>query len=117
MSVGRKECIVIRRFPLVLALFVILAPLTQQPARAQSIDPSTGVVPATATAKQRQEVVGLRTQTSRTYLEDGQYVADISAEPVNYRGAHGAWQPIDNTLEPSSTHASGYQNTANQYTV
>lgn len=63
-----------------------------------------------------QELPALRTRTSHTYLgSDGTYQAQIFSGSINYQDANGKWQPIDNTLVPSSDKGVAYQNTANHY--
>ncbi|NUT32082.1 MAG: DNRLRE domain-containing protein [Hamadaea sp.] len=53
--------------------------------------------------KRVKEVVGRRSQYSAVYaLDDGRFQAEISAEPVNYRDAKGAWQKIDTSVEQVS---------------
>lgn len=37
------------------------------------------------------EIPSLRTRTSRTYLENGQYQDEIFSEPINYQDSQGAW--------------------------
>jgi hypothetical protein len=50
----------------------------------------------------RDEVVSLRTESSRTYrAADGRMVARISQAPVNFRDGAGDWQPIDTALRPA----------------
>jgi RHS repeat-associated protein len=63
------------------------------------------------------EVPGLRTRTSRTYLVDGEYQAVLSSGSVNYTDAAGNWQPIDNSLVPSTVAGYEWQNKANQYSL
>jgi YD repeat-containing protein len=63
------------------------------------------------------EVVGLRTRTSRTYIHDGHYEAQISAGSVNYQDTSGHWQPIDDSLVPATDPHFMYQNKANRYAV
>ncbi len=61
------------------------------------------------------EIPGLRTRTSRTYLNEArEMVTLVSAAAVNFRDAEGAWRPIDNTLVEM---AGGYRNRANAYAV
>jgi RHS repeat-associated protein len=62
-----------------------------------------------------EEVVSLRTRTSRTYVtEEGTYRRVTSLAPVNYRDAQGRWQPIDSRLVAAS---GGYENKANDVRV
>jgi RHS repeat-associated protein len=85
---------------LVVALLVGSASQAEDPA-SQSFEapPSTS------------EVVALRTENSRTYrAADGNMVARISQQRVNFRDAGGKWQPIDTALRPDG--AGGLQTTA-----
>ena len=82
-----------------------------RPSAAQQTLPVGSVPPAA------DEVPGLRTRTSRTYLVDGEYQAVLYSGSVNYRDATGAWQPIDNSLVPSTVAGYALQNKANQYTL
>jgi hypothetical protein len=59
----------------------------------------------------------MRTRTSKTVYSHGQYVTTISAGSLNYQDASGSWQPVDNTLVPSTVSGYAYQNAANRYTV
>jgi RHS repeat-associated protein len=66
--------------------------------------PSGVVVHAFAAPETGVEVPGLRTESSRTIRKaDGSYQAQISAGPVNYRDASGAWKPIDTDLDPDGS--------------
>ncbi len=58
-----------------------------------------------------------RTRTSNTYSVGGQYRSVIYPGSINYKDASGHWQPIDNTLVPSSVNAHAYTNKANRYRV
>ena len=63
-----------------------------------------------------QEVVGLRSRSSRTYLaSDGTYQEQAFAVPINYQDSKGTWQPIDDTLVPFGHGESGYRNKADGY--
>ena len=67
--------------------------------------------------KQVKELTDKRTGNSRVYqLSDGRTQAEISAAPINYRDAAGAFQPIDTRVRP--TGAKGYVqgNTTNTFT-
>jgi hypothetical protein len=47
------------------------------------------------------EVVDQRSETSRTFRRaDGSFHTLVSAAPLNYRDADGAWKPIDTSLQP-----------------
>ncbi len=59
------------------------------------------------------EIPSFRTKYSDTYATaQGFYLAKVYASPVNYRGADGSWQPIDDTLVRSG---SGYVNKGDVY--
>jgi RHS repeat-associated protein len=62
------------------------------------------------------ELAGLRARRSRTFERpNGSKVTRLYQGPVNYRDSYGQWQPIDNTLVPSSTSGFAYRNRANSY--
>jgi RHS repeat-associated protein len=63
------------------------------------------------------EVPGLRTRTSRTYLVNGEYQAVLYSGSVNYQDSSGVWQPIDDSLVASSVAGYAWQNKANQYSL
>lgn len=104
-----------RRYSIIVSIAAVLSMvpfplLTDAPvARAQ-----TGTGPS---AQRRVEIPHLRTQTSRTYFEHGMYIAQLFPGSINYQDSHGAWQPIDNTLVPSTRPGDAYQNKANRYTA
>lgn len=61
------------------------------------------------------EIVAERDARSRTYAnEDGTRTSEISTDPVNYRDAHGDWQPIDTTLVQDGD---GWTNAADSVTL
>jgi YD repeat-containing protein len=67
----------------------------------ESPAPQSGTSLASATKVVR-ELPGLRTANSDTYLQsDGSRLLKISGAPINYKAA-GAWQPIDDTLQPGA---------------
>lgn len=78
---------------------------------------SVGQPPSPETAggeDHRVEVPELRTRTGRTFLRgDGLFETEISPDPIHFRDAAGAWQPIDNRLLPTGN--GGYRNSANSY--
>jgi RHS repeat-associated protein len=54
-------------------------------------------------AKRVKELTERRTANSSAYrMSDGSVQQEVSAVPVHYRDAKGAWQPIDSTLKPVS---------------
>ncbi|WP_160165541.1 DNRLRE domain-containing protein [Conexibacter woesei] len=61
--------------------------------------PASSVSGAAPQARAPVEVPSLRTEFSQTRrLADGTYEARISNVPVNYRGADGGWEPVDDRL-------------------
>jgi len=61
------------------------------------------------------EVPSLRTRTSRTFATgNGNLVAKIASEPINYLDASGRWEPIDNAL---IARPGGYRNKGADYSV
>lgn len=64
------------------------------------------------------ELVRLRTAYASVFAQtDGTYKEVVSAAPVHYKDASGAWQNIDNTLVPSSRKGYAEKNKANSWTV
>ncbi|MFI5889955.1 DNRLRE domain-containing protein [Actinoplanes sp. NPDC051513] len=54
-------------------------------------------------AKRVRELTDRRTATTSSYkMSDGSVQQEVSALPVHYRDAKGAWQPIDSTVRPVS---------------
>jgi RHS repeat-associated protein len=93
---------------------LLLGSAGTSPAGAQA---SPGERPSAADSPS-EEVLSLRTRTSRTYrLPDGSHRAVISAGSVNFRDASGKWVPIDDSLVASSRPGYAYENRANRYTV
>ncbi|HEX6498205.1 MAG TPA: DNRLRE domain-containing protein, partial [Micromonosporaceae bacterium] len=69
-------------------------------------------------AKRVRELPERRTANATYYqLSDGRVQADISAAPVNYRDAHGRYQPIDTTVRPSRQDGFVAANTTNTFTT
>ncbi|MGI8914478.1 MAG: hypothetical protein ACR2JY_11975, partial [Chloroflexota bacterium] len=62
------------------------------------------------------ELTDRRSRTSRTSVSaQGLFQTTISVGSLNYRDAHGAWQPIDDTLVPDPAPGSAFTNQANRY--
>jgi hypothetical protein len=93
--------------------------LTAQPLAVAHAQPASqpSVSHADQDTAQKHELPQLRTQFSRTYATRGGYEAKLYAGSVNYQDGSGAWQPIDNTLIPSTQPGYAYQNAANRYTL
>ncbi len=85
---------------------------TSQPAGVTPSGASVGIPQGTP-----QEVPGRRTANSQTYRVGTHYETRIYPGSVNYQDAHGAWQPIDDTLVADSTAGYAYTNKANRYQV
>lgn len=65
----------------------------------------------------RKELVGLRTESSKSFVEDDGFIStEIAASPIHYRQG-GIWRDIDNRLVPSSREGYAYENAANAYKV
>lgn len=111
------------RGALAVVLFAaLLLPLARSgPARAEpaaAVSRSTALQQPQAPGGSRREVPGLRTGSSRTFVEpDGSHTAELYAGSVNYRDANGDYQPIDNTLVGSDVTGYAFRNKANAYTV
>jgi YD repeat-containing protein len=113
-----------RRLYTLIAILLVMLPLSGtsgNPISMTHAAPSLGGPPSGSfvpVSQQTGEVASLRTRTSKTVAQDGHYVTQVYQSSVNYLDASGAYQPIDNTLAPSSA-VSGYQfaNKANRYTA
>jgi hypothetical protein len=57
------------------------------------------------------------TRNSRTFHEGRKNVTVLYGGAVNFRDAHGNWQPIDDTLVPSAAAGYAYENKADAYTL
>jgi len=90
--------------------------VNRPPQQTGPTDASTGL--HDASTQHRTEIPSRRTRTSRTFaLSNGLYEAQIAPGSINYLDGSGTWQPIDNSLTPSSRPGYAYQNRANRYTV
>lgn len=127
-----------RNTALLASLLAVLVPCTQlvtaQSAAAAAKSAKTPLTPSVFQAKTAQrggrssgpgakpssaakkEVVTARSRNSRTYLNGANYETLIYAGSVNYQDAKGQWQPIDDTLIPTSSSGYAYKNKANSYT-
>lgn len=79
------------------------------------VQPGTQASPA---GDPGEELAGLRTRTSRTYMTGdeqgaGSRLVRVSAGSINYRGGDGRWRAIDNSLVSAS--GGGFTNKANRY--
>ncbi|HEY2282536.1 MAG TPA: RHS repeat-associated core domain-containing protein [Solirubrobacteraceae bacterium] len=81
----------------------LTAPTAAEPSGAEAV----------VTAPHGPEIPALRSAYSRTYEgRNGTAQLVLYSQPVNYRDAHGAWQPVDDNLVPSG---SVYVNHADRY--
>ncbi len=64
-----------------------------------------------------QEIPALRTQTSDTYAVSGGNELISYSGPINYKGAQGSWQPIDDSLVTSNVAGFAWQNKANGFSL
>jgi RHS repeat-associated protein len=77
---------------------------------------TSGKAAQAPSAGQGTEVVADRSRNSRTFIRGGNFETVIYPVSINYPDAKGKWQPIDDTLVPSSISGFAYQNRANSYT-
>lgn len=81
--------------------------------------PQVGRAPAQAAwpaPRRVRELTARRSADARVYqLSDGRRQAVISAVPVNYRDARGAWRPVDTAVRPSARAGYAYANLANTF--
>jgi hypothetical protein len=85
---------------------------TTQPAGVTPSGASAGIPTGTPV-----EVPGRRTRTSQTFRVGTHYETRIYQGSVNYQDAHGAWQPIDDTLVADTAAGYAFTNQANRYQV
>lgn len=69
--------------------------------------------------KEKIEIVGERTQTSKTFNNsDGTYTTEIYEAPIHFKDNKGNWKDIDNGLQKKKNNSKGqYKNKANNFTV
>ncbi len=69
--------------------------------------------------KEKIEVVGERTETSKTYNNlDGTSTTEIYEAPIHFKDDKGNWTDIDNELQKQKNNGKGqYKNKANSFTV
>jgi hypothetical protein len=71
--------------------------------------------PAAKPSKASKEVVADRSRNSPTFVRGANFETVVYPGSINYQDAKGHWQPIDDTLVPSSASGYAYQNKANSY--
>ncbi|MFD9961637.1 DNRLRE domain-containing protein [Amycolatopsis sp. NPDC058986] len=63
------------------------------------------------------ELADRRASAMRVYeLSNGQYEAEVSAQPQHFRDAKGTWQPIDTTVRARATDGYRFGNDTNAFT-
>ncbi|WP_196244367.1 hypothetical protein, partial [Lysinibacillus sphaericus] len=69
--------------------------------------------------KEKIEVVGERTETSKTYNNlDGTSTTEIYEAPIHFKDDKGNWTDIDNELQKQKNNGKGqYKNKANSFAV
>src|SRR5216684_2290607 len=81
--------------------------------------PQAGRMPrqvALPAPRRMRELAARRSADTRVFqLSDGRLQAEISAVPVNYRDSHGAWQPIDTTVRPTTRPGYVYGDASNTF--
>lgn len=105
LSARMYGAIVVSVVPAVLSVVAFaLAGGTNQSQRIERPRAALGAVPSGV------EVPSMRTEHSRSYRQpDGGLKTRLSLDAVNYRGADGAWKPVDSTLKRT---AAGVENAA-----
>jgi RHS repeat-associated protein len=71
--------------------------------------------PAAKPSKASKEVVADRSRNTQTFVRGANFETVVYPGSINYQDAKGHWQPIDDTLVPSSASGYAYQNKANSY--
>ncbi len=68
---------------------------------------------------EKTEVVGERTQTSKTFNNsDGTYTTEIYEAPIHFKDSKGNWKDIDNDLQKKKNNGKGqFENKANTFAV
>jgi hypothetical protein len=88
------------------------------PAPTKALASTTGGVSAATAVSGESELVSLRTQTSRTFVEpDGTRRLVAATAPVNYKDPNGAWQPINDSLVADAAAGFVWRNVADSYAV
>jgi hypothetical protein len=74
--------------------------------------------PSTHSPAPQEELVDLRTESSRTFAnDDGSYTTEMFPGPIHFKEAAGEWKQIDNTFVPTSEPGFAYENAANAYRI
>jgi hypothetical protein len=67
-------------------------------------------------AKRVREVVSQRSANAAVYeLSNGQFEAEISTDPVNFRDGNGKWQKIDTTVAATDRDGFAFENSTNRF--
>lgn len=75
--------------------------------------------PKNTKGNEKTEVVGERTQTSKTFNNsDGTYTTEIYEAPIHFKDNKGNWKDIDNDLQKKKNNGKGqFENKANNFAV
>lgn len=75
--------------------------------------------PKNTKGNEKTEVVGHRTQTSKTFNNsDGTYITEIYEAPIHFKDNKGNWKDIDNDLQKKKNNGKGqFENKANNFAV
>lgn len=85
-------------------------------APAQQAQPPSGEFKGRS--RRSEEIVGLRTRTSRTFQNDfGALETEIFSGSIHYRESGGGWKPIDNSIVASDSPGFAFENRANRYSL
>ncbi|WP_447403059.1 DNRLRE domain-containing protein (plasmid) [Lysinibacillus sp. fkY74-1] len=99
---------------IVLAMFIAFIPFGNFASVAAKESPKTNTK-----GNEKTEVVGERTQTSKTFNNsDGTYTTEIYEAPIHFKDNKGNWKDIDNDLQKKKNNGKGqFENKANNFAV
>ncbi|WP_141903890.1 DNRLRE domain-containing protein [Lysinibacillus sp. Y5S-8] len=99
---------------IVLAMFIAFIPFGNFASVAAKESPKTNTK-----GNEKTEVVGERTQTSKTFNNsDGTYTTEIYETPIHFKDNKGNWKDIDNDLQKKKNNGKGqFENKANNFAV
>ncbi|WP_342544248.1 DNRLRE domain-containing protein [Lysinibacillus sp. FSL W7-1291] len=99
---------------IVLAMFIAFIPIGNFASVAAKESPKTNTE-----GNEKTEVVGERTQTSKTFNNsDGTYTTEIYEAPIHFKDNKGNWKDIDNDLQKKKNNGKGqFENKANNFAV
>ncbi len=99
---------------IVLAMFIAFIPFGNFASVAAKENPQKNMK-----GNEKTEVVGKRTQTSKTFNNsDGTYTTEIYEAPIHFKDSKGNWKDIDNDLQKKKNNGKGqFENKANTFAV